>query len=96
VGRSGVGRHFGEDGFESASGAARLRTDCWARFKSVGFDPAVSRSFWAGSTRVNLERVCESLDGPVGDVIREAARAEVAKGIVGQGLPFAVDRRFPP
>jgi hypothetical protein len=36
----------------------------------------VCRWLWAGSTRVSLERVCESLDGPRGDGIREAERAE--------------------
>jgi hypothetical protein len=29
---------------------------------------------------VNPERVCDSLDGPMGDVIREAGRAERLKG----------------
>jgi hypothetical protein len=38
--------------------------------------PAVSRSLGAGSTRVNPGRVCDSLDGPRGDGIRKAERAQ--------------------
>jgi hypothetical protein len=36
----------------------------------------VCRSLWAGSTRVNLERVCDSLDGPMRGVIREGSGRE--------------------
>jgi hypothetical protein len=52
----------------------------WSRLGSVGFLFVVLfaaiRWLWAGSPRVNLERVCDSLDVPIQDEIREAERAE--------------------
>jgi DNA-binding Xre family transcriptional regulator len=49
--------------------------------RGPGVSPALRRSLWAGSTPAcfqlsTLERVCESLDVPMWDVIREAERAE--------------------
>jgi hypothetical protein len=59
--------------------AARPEAGSWARLGSVGFLfallPAASRWLWAGSARVNSVRVCESLDVPRRDGIREAERA---------------------
>jgi hypothetical protein len=50
----------------------------------------VCRSLWAGSTRVNFERVCDSLDGPRGDGIWETERAEWQSMVtVGQVRTFA-------
>jgi hypothetical protein len=44
---------------------------------------------------MNPVRVCDSLDGPRGDGIREAEWAEVAKGIVGHKLPVGNVERPP-
>jgi hypothetical protein len=43
------------------------------------FLPAVSRWLRAGSTRVNPVRVGASLDGPMGDGIRETERVELSE-----------------
>ena len=34
--------------------------------------------------RVSLERVCANLDGPMGEVIREAGRADKSRGFARQ------------
>jgi hypothetical protein len=62
-GRSGLRRWLG-------CSALHRRQRLWCRRTPV------CRSLGAGSPRVNPERVCDSLDGPMGDVIREAERAE--------------------